>query len=77
MHPAMHGYRGSSFKFVQMAFEAIFKISLKNAQIKGELNYIFEFNVYLSISWALIVLSSITKKGEIESAYGPLSEFWC
>ena len=60
-----------------MEFEAIFKISLKNAQIEGELNYIFEFNVYLNISWALIVLSSITKKGEIESAYGPLSEFWC
>jgi len=77
MHPAMHGYRGGSFKFVQMEFEAIFKISLKNAQIEGELNYIFEFNVYLNISWALIVLSSITKKGEIESAYGPLSEFWC
>ena len=73
----MQWYRGSSCKFVQMAFEAIFKISLKNAQIKGELNYIFEFNVYLNISWALIVLSSITKKGEIESAYGPLSEFWC
>ena len=68
---------GGSFKFVQMEFEAIFKISLKNSQIEGELNYIFEFNVYLNISWALIVLSSITKKGEIESAYGPLSEFWC
>jgi len=67
----MHGYRGSSFKFVQMAFEAIFKISLKNAQIEGELNYIFEFNVYLNISWALIVLSSITKKGGMKVHMAP------
>ena len=71
MHPAMHGYRGSSFKFVQMAFEAIFKISLKNAQIEGELNYIFEFNIYLNISWVLIVLSSITKKGGMKVHMAP------
>jgi len=62
---------GSSFKFVQMAFEAIFKISLKNAQIKGELNYIFEFNVYLNISGALIVLSLINKKGGMKVHMAP------
>ena len=40
-----------------MAFEDIFEIPLKNAQIEGELNYIIEINVYLNISWVLIVLS--------------------
>ena len=70
-------YGGSSFNFVQVAFEASFEILLNDAQIEGELNYIVEINDYLNLSWALIVLSSITKKGEIESAYGPLSEFWC
>ena len=30
-------------KFVQMAFEAIFENFMINAQIKGELNYVFGF----------------------------------
>ena len=49
LHPVMLGYRGSSFNFVQMAFEDLFEIPLKNAQIEGELNYIIEINIYLNI----------------------------
>ena len=41
--PQMQWYRGSSFKLVQMAFEAIFEFILINAQIEGELNYIIGF----------------------------------
>ena len=73
----MHGYRGSSFKFVQMAFEAIFKISLKNAQIEGELNYIIGFKWFFEYFVSLNCVVINHQKGEIESAFGPLSGFWC
>jgi hypothetical protein len=45
---------------------------------RGSFSYISEFKTELKIiDEALIVLSSITKKGEIESASRPPSEFWC
>jgi hypothetical protein len=45
---------------------------------RGSFSYISEFKTQLRIIYeALIVLSSITKKGEIESASRPLSGFWC
>jgi hypothetical protein len=45
---------------------------------RGSFSYIFEFNTKLKIIYkALIVLSSITKKGEIENASSPPSEYWC
>jgi hypothetical protein len=41
-------------------------------------SYISEFKTKLKIIYkALIVLSSITKKGEIKSACRPPSGFWC
>jgi hypothetical protein len=44
----------------------------------GSFSYISEFKTKLEIIYeALIVLSSITKKGEIESASRPPSGFWC
>jgi hypothetical protein len=45
---------------------------------RGSFSYISEFKIKLKIIYeALIVLSSITKKGEIESASRPPSGFWC
>jgi hypothetical protein len=45
---------------------------------RGSFSYIFEFKTKLKIIYeALIILSSITKKGEIESASRPLSGFRC
>jgi hypothetical protein len=44
----------------------------------GSFSYISEFKTKLKIIYeALIVLSSITKKEEIESACSPPSGFWC
>jgi hypothetical protein len=45
---------------------------------RGSFSYISEFKTKLKIIYeALIVLSSIIKKGKIESASRPHSEFWC
>jgi hypothetical protein len=45
---------------------------------RGSFSYISEFKTKLKIIYeALIVLSSITKKGEIESASRPPCGFWC
>jgi hypothetical protein len=45
---------------------------------RGSFSYISEFKIKLKIIYeALIVLSSIIKKGEIESASRPPSWFWC
>jgi hypothetical protein len=45
---------------------------------RGGFSYISEFQIILKIIYeALIVLSSITKKGKIESASRPLYGFWC
>jgi hypothetical protein len=45
---------------------------------RASFSYISEFKTQLRIIYeALIVLSSITKKGEIESASRPSSGFWC
>jgi hypothetical protein len=45
---------------------------------RGSFSYISEFKTQLRIIYeALIVLSSINKKGEIESASRPPSGFWC
>jgi hypothetical protein len=45
---------------------------------RGGFSYISEFKTILKIIYeALIVLSSITKKGEIESASRPPCGFWC
>jgi hypothetical protein len=45
---------------------------------RGNFSYISKFKTQLRIIYeALIVLSSITKKGEIESASRPPSGFWC
>jgi hypothetical protein len=45
---------------------------------KGSFSYISKFKTQLRIIYeALIVLSSITKKGEIENASRPPSGFWC
>jgi hypothetical protein len=45
---------------------------------RGSFSYISEFKTQLRIIYeALIVLSSITKKGEIESVSRPPSGFWC
>jgi hypothetical protein len=44
----------------------------------GSFSYISEFKTKLKIIYeALILLSSITKKKEIESASRPPSGFWC
>jgi hypothetical protein len=44
----------------------------------GSFSYISKFKTVLKIIYeALIVLSSITKKGKIESASRPPSGFWC
>jgi hypothetical protein len=52
-----------------------FDIQNQNAHIKGEYYKNFQiFIVYLL--YDLAVLSSITKKGEIEEYLGPLSGFW-
>jgi hypothetical protein len=43
---------------------------------RGSFSYIFEFKIKLKIIYeALIVLPSITKKGEIEGASRPPSRF--
>ena len=34
---------GALANFVQMAYEAIFEVIMSNAQIEGELNYIYGF----------------------------------
>jgi hypothetical protein len=45
---------------------------------RGSFSYISEFKTILKIIYeALIELSSITKKGEIESASRPHCGFWC
>jgi hypothetical protein len=45
---------------------------------RGSFSYISEFKTFLKIIYeALIILSSITKKGEIESASMPPSGFSC
>jgi hypothetical protein len=45
---------------------------------RGNFLYISKFKTLLKIIYeVLIVLSSINKKGEIESAPMPLSGFWC
>jgi hypothetical protein len=45
---------------------------------RGSFSYISEFKTQLRIIYeALIILSSITKKGDIESASRPPSGFWC
>jgi hypothetical protein len=45
---------------------------------KGSFTYISEFKTKLRIIYeALIILSSIIKKGEMESASRPPSGFWC
>jgi hypothetical protein len=45
---------------------------------RGSFSYISEFKTKLKIIYeALIVLSSITKKGNIESASRPPGRFWC
>jgi hypothetical protein len=45
---------------------------------RGSIPYISEFKTKLKIIYeALIILSSITKKGEIESASRLHSGFWC
>jgi hypothetical protein len=45
---------------------------------RGSFSYISEFKIILQIIYeALIVLSSNTKKGEIESASRPPRGFWC
>ena len=46
-------------------------------KLRGSSTISLDLNDSLNILWSLIVLSSITKKGEIESAFGPLSGFWC
>jgi hypothetical protein len=44
----------------------------------GSFSYVSIFKTLLKIIYeVLIVLSSITKKGEIESASRPPSRFWC
>jgi hypothetical protein len=46
--------------------------------LRGSFSYISEFKTLLKIIYeALIMLSSITKKGEIESASSTPSGFWC
>jgi hypothetical protein len=45
---------------------------------RGTFSYISKFKTKLKITYeALIVLASIIKNGEIESASRPLSGFWC
>jgi hypothetical protein len=53
---------------------AIFKTLVVMHIFRGSFSYISEFKI---IYEALIVLSSITKKGEIESVSRPPSGFWC
>jgi hypothetical protein len=56
---------------------AIFKSLVVMHIFRGSFSYISEFKTQLKIIYeALIVLSSITKKGEIESASRPSSWFW-
>jgi hypothetical protein len=46
--------------------------------LRGSFSYISEFKTILKIIFeTLIGLSSITKKGEIESASKPPCGFWC
>jgi hypothetical protein len=46
--------------------------------VRESFSYISEFETILKIIYeALIVLSSITKKGEIKSAFRPPCGFWC
>jgi hypothetical protein len=45
---------------------------------RGSFSYISEFEIiFINVYDALIVLSSITKKGKIESVSRPPSWFWC
>jgi hypothetical protein len=45
---------------------------------RGSFSYISKFKTQLKIIYeAFIVLSSIIKKGQIESASRPPSELWC
>jgi hypothetical protein len=65
-------------EYVQMACLGHFRDFCGNAHFRGSFSYISEFKTKLKIIYeALIVLSSITKKGEIESASRPPSGFWC
>jgi hypothetical protein len=79
--PQIERYRGNSMiliEYVQMACLGHFWNFSGNARFQGGFSYISEFKTKLKIIYeALIVLSSITKKGEIESASRPPSGFWC
>jgi hypothetical protein len=65
-------------EYVQMTCLGQFQNFRGNAHFQGEFSSISKFKTKLKIIYeALIVLSSITKKGEIESASRPPSGFWC
>jgi hypothetical protein len=79
--PQIERYRGDFMiliEYVQMACLGHFQNFSGNAHFQGSFSYISEFKTKLEIIYeALIILSSITKKGEIESASRPPSGFWC
>jgi hypothetical protein len=65
-------------EYVQMACLGHFETLVEMHIFRGSFSYISEFKTQLRIIYeALIVLSSITKKVEIESASRPPSGFWC
>jgi hypothetical protein len=65
-------------EYVQMECLGHFSDFSGNAHFQGSFSYISEFKTQLRIIYeALIILSSITKKREIESASRPRSGFWC
>jgi hypothetical protein len=66
------------FEYVQMACLGHFDTLVIMHIFRGSSSYISEFKTLLNIFYeALIELSSITKKREIESAYKPPCGFWC
>jgi hypothetical protein len=61
------------FEYVQIACVGHFRYLSDNAHVQGSFSYISKFKTILKIIYeALIVLSSITKKGEIRPPCG----FW-
>ena len=60
---------------MQMAFEAIFGIIRTMHKLRGSSTISLDLNDFIEYIVALIVLSSITKKGEIVNVFGPLSGF--
>ena len=56
---------------MQMAFEAIFKSFEQMHKLRGSSIISLDLNDFIEYIVALIVLSSITKKGEIVSVFGP------